>query len=291
LRMAHGVKVDKDEQKSPIFIQFIDCVQQILYQYPYAFEFNKQFLSDILYHGYSCQFGSFLSNNCQDQLEFKIRDKTVSLWSYLNSRKDKYQNIYYQPLSELMKKKKKAIWRDSDPETLKRLLEETLEHNKPKDNTPLKLDSFDLDGVNQLLKQYPDVIRPSYSMKHLRLWDEYFLYYSPLSLPLGVLNQELPFQEDIKEYLLLKKIKELKKEVRSLKEKLPGSSSIMIEESKGERLSKDKDESEVEKPPSQKTSEAKSSQKTSEAKSEKSEKPEEITSGYISNKVSIDGNI
>ena len=72
LRMGHGVKVDKDDQKSPIFIQFIDCVQQILYQYPYAFEFSKAYLSDILYHGLSCQFGTFLCNSYQVAYLFDV---------------------------------------------------------------------------------------------------------------------------------------------------------------------------------------------------------------------------
>ena len=49
-----------DDQKSPIFLQFLDCVHQIMTQYPLSFEFNNSFLVDIAFHLYSCYFGNFL---------------------------------------------------------------------------------------------------------------------------------------------------------------------------------------------------------------------------------------
>ena len=60
-----GNRNEKDDQKSPIFLLFLDCVQQLMHQYPFAFEFNDKFLNDIAYHTQSCQFGSFLCNNYQ----------------------------------------------------------------------------------------------------------------------------------------------------------------------------------------------------------------------------------
>jgi len=62
LRMGHGNKNDKDDQRSPVFLQFLDCVQQFMVQFPFAFEFNDKFLADIAYYSYSCQFGNFLCN-------------------------------------------------------------------------------------------------------------------------------------------------------------------------------------------------------------------------------------
>ena len=45
---------------SPIFLQFMDCVYQMAIQWPNKFEFNTKYLSEILYHTYSLQFGTFL---------------------------------------------------------------------------------------------------------------------------------------------------------------------------------------------------------------------------------------
>ena len=49
-----------DDQKSPVFLQFLDCVHQIMTQFPLSFEFNISFLVDIAFHTYSCFFGTFL---------------------------------------------------------------------------------------------------------------------------------------------------------------------------------------------------------------------------------------
>ena len=41
---------------------FIDCVYQLINQFPLHFEFNSHFLITILDAAYSCQFGTFLCN-------------------------------------------------------------------------------------------------------------------------------------------------------------------------------------------------------------------------------------
>lgn len=51
-RIGHGDKNHGDDQRAPIFLQFIDCVWQMTEQFPYAFEFNEHFLVTILDHLY-----------------------------------------------------------------------------------------------------------------------------------------------------------------------------------------------------------------------------------------------
>ena len=128
-------------------------------------------------------------------MEHKIREKTVSLWSFLNSRKEKYLNVYYTPISELLQKKKDSgvVIRDSDADTLKHLLEDSIEQAKSKENHSINISSEA--HLREMVKLYPEVLRPSLSIKRMRLWEEYFLYYSPLSLPLGLLSNEVMFQE------------------------------------------------------------------------------------------------
>lgn len=94
-RIGHGDKNHADADRSPIFLQFIDCVWQMSKQFPTAFEFNEHFLITILDHLYSCRFGSFLYNCESVREKEKLREKTQSLWSWVNSEKSKYINPFY----------------------------------------------------------------------------------------------------------------------------------------------------------------------------------------------------
>ena len=60
IRDIKKAKNSPDDQKSPIFLQFLDCVHQIFHQYPLSFEFTTRLLNDIAYYLYSCYFGTFL---------------------------------------------------------------------------------------------------------------------------------------------------------------------------------------------------------------------------------------
>ncbi|XP_040179734.1 myotubularin isoform X2 [Rana temporaria] len=94
-RIGHGDKNHADADRSPIFLQFIDCVWQMSKQFPTAFEFNEHFLITILDHLYSCRFGSFLYNCESVREKEKLRENTQSLWSWVNSEKSKYINPFY----------------------------------------------------------------------------------------------------------------------------------------------------------------------------------------------------
>uniref|UniRef100_A0A8C1MPW0 Phosphatidylinositol-3,5-bisphosphate 3-phosphatase MTMR2 n=1 Tax=Cyprinus carpio TaxID=7962 RepID=A0A8C1MPW0_CYPCA len=95
-RVGHGDKNHTDADRSPIFLQFIDCVWQMTRQFPAAFEFNEYFLITILDHLYSCLFGTFLCNSEQQRLkEVRVRMRTVSLWSFVNSQLEEFVNPLY----------------------------------------------------------------------------------------------------------------------------------------------------------------------------------------------------
>ncbi|KAM9385519.1 phosphatidylinositol-3,5-bisphosphate 3-phosphatase MTMR2 [Pholidichthys leucotaenia] len=95
LRIGHGDKNHTDADRSPVFIQFVDCVWQLTRQFPAAFEFNEYFLVTILDHLYSCLFGTFLCNSEQQRLKEEIPKRTVSLWSYINSQLEEFTNPLY----------------------------------------------------------------------------------------------------------------------------------------------------------------------------------------------------
>ncbi|XP_048270601.1 myotubularin-related protein 2 isoform X4 [Bombus affinis] len=94
-RIGHGVEHHSDADRSPVFLQFMDCVWQISRQFPNAFEFNEHFLITILDHLYSCRFGTFLFSSERERVHEQVKQKTVSLWSYTNSQLSLYQNPLY----------------------------------------------------------------------------------------------------------------------------------------------------------------------------------------------------
>ena len=85
----------KVKETSPVFHQFLDATYQLLQQHPTRFEFNERFLRRLLYHLYSCQYGTFLYNCEKDRVEANVKDKTRSVWDYFLSRKDQFLNEVY----------------------------------------------------------------------------------------------------------------------------------------------------------------------------------------------------
>ncbi|KAF2073592.1 hypothetical protein CYY_005109 [Polysphondylium violaceum] len=96
-RVRHGDRNSySDSQRSPIFLQFIDCVFQLMNQYYDFFEFNETYLITILDALYSCQFGTFLYNNDKERSVFQLKSKTTSLWSYINTNPlEPYLNPFF----------------------------------------------------------------------------------------------------------------------------------------------------------------------------------------------------
>ncbi|XP_058905404.1 myotubularin-related protein 7 isoform X2 [Kogia breviceps] len=81
---------------SPVIDQFIECVWQLMEQFPCAFEFNERFLIHIQHHIYSCQFGNFLCNSQKERQELKIQERTYSLWAHLWKNRGDYLNPLFR---------------------------------------------------------------------------------------------------------------------------------------------------------------------------------------------------
>ena len=89
---------------SPIFIQFLDCVYQILRQYPILFQFNEQFLLDIAFYHDSLRYGTFIGNCERDRRELNLSQCTISLWTEVNNNMESYLNVMYDPNSTIINK-------------------------------------------------------------------------------------------------------------------------------------------------------------------------------------------
>ncbi len=88
-------EITKVKETSPVFHQFLDATYQLLHQYPTRFEFNERFLRRLLYHLYSCQYGTFLYNNEKERVDADVEHRTVSVWAYFLARKQSFLNDAY----------------------------------------------------------------------------------------------------------------------------------------------------------------------------------------------------
>lgn len=95
---AEEHRVTKPNELSPVFHQFLDATYQLLYQYPTRFEFNERFLRRLLYHLYSCQYGTFLFDNECERVEARAAERTRSVWDYFLCRKPEFVNPNYDPV-------------------------------------------------------------------------------------------------------------------------------------------------------------------------------------------------
>lgn len=91
-RLGHGSDNHSDHDRSPIFLQFIDCVWQIMQQHENFFEFNERFLLDIVNHMYTCQYGTFLFDSESKREKNETKSKTLSFWAHINNNIGEYFN-------------------------------------------------------------------------------------------------------------------------------------------------------------------------------------------------------
>jgi len=110
-RHGHASSKHQDEQRSPIFLQFIDCVWQLIDQFPLEFEFNETFLLAVAKHSYSCLYGTFLFSSEKERKEASLKLKTESVWTRLcdPDTSDLYQNPYY-PTERMTEKRSRKTF-------------------------------------------------------------------------------------------------------------------------------------------------------------------------------------
>lgn len=98
---ASGKTVDDEattpKMVSPVFHQFLDCTYQLIRQNKNRFEYNERFLKRLLYHLYSCQYGTFLYNSEKQRVDAKVMERTSSVWDYFLCRKQEFTNPDFDP--------------------------------------------------------------------------------------------------------------------------------------------------------------------------------------------------
>lgn len=104
-RCGHGEGKNEqggDEgQLSPIFLQFLDCVFQLVNQFPHYFEFNARYLLLLSEHIYSCRFGTLLCDSERErEVVAGIRQRTYCMWDYLDAIPELVNPMFDKAASE-----------------------------------------------------------------------------------------------------------------------------------------------------------------------------------------------
>ena len=103
-----------ENQFSPIFLQWLDAVYQIMEQNYEKFEFNFNlilFLAEELYVG---KYGTFLFNNDKER-ELFHEYKTISIWNYIKENEKEFINKLYTKDDDRFLEinyKKIKLWKD-----------------------------------------------------------------------------------------------------------------------------------------------------------------------------------
>lgn len=69
----------KPRSEAPVFLLFLDCVWQILRQFPCSFQFNEHFLVTLFEHAYASQFGTFLGNSAAERSVIHCRSFALNI--------------------------------------------------------------------------------------------------------------------------------------------------------------------------------------------------------------------
>ena len=105
--------VASENQKSPVFIQWLDAVYQIMHQNMTKFEFNTDLLYFLASEIFTGKYGTFLFNNEQEREKYNARAKTVSIWTYVKENEFRFLNPIYNPEDTspfIMNYKRVQLW-------------------------------------------------------------------------------------------------------------------------------------------------------------------------------------
>lgn len=99
-RLAAAV-ADKRED-SPVFLQFLDCLHQVMRQYPRSFEFNEALLLFLADATYSCLYGNFLFDCLRDKRAAGVASRTRSVWADVHAARSSFTNLHYRPNANML---------------------------------------------------------------------------------------------------------------------------------------------------------------------------------------------
>lgn len=177
-RTGHKDKNFSDDQRSCIFLQWADCVYQLLEQFPCHFEFNSHLLVTMVHHLYSCRFGTFFYNSDMIRRKNKIREKTMSLWTYFMCSPAAIEGVFTNQLYQ-----RSGNGTPSEPfasastatasGAASGVVAGVSSSASPDDDVGRS--SVGRGGGDGSIHARGSVLYPSWSLKKVHLWKDYFL--------------------------------------------------------------------------------------------------------------------
>ncbi len=101
-RTGHGINFSKGndhqlKEVSPVFLQWLDVVWQVMVQFPQQFEYNDKLLIFIADSLHACNSGTFLGNSeWERRCQLQCDTKTSSLWTIVMGSKNAFLNPAFQ---------------------------------------------------------------------------------------------------------------------------------------------------------------------------------------------------
>lgn len=92
-----GRTISKENEASPIFVQYLDCVFQLMKKYPEMFEFSPSYLIK-LYEALVCgKYGTFLGNSEMMRFKYRLHETTLCMWTEVDEVLRSCSNASFSP--------------------------------------------------------------------------------------------------------------------------------------------------------------------------------------------------
>ncbi|CAM9454838.1 unnamed protein product [Choristocarpus tenellus] len=97
-----GGQVMSYEGLTPIFLQFLEVLHNVMKQFPLTFQYTEELLGFLAEHTYSDLFGTFLCDTERQRHELRLPQRTCSVWATILDNKADFANPDYQPTDEAL---------------------------------------------------------------------------------------------------------------------------------------------------------------------------------------------
>lgn len=91
-----GHRKEKKNMQAPIFLQWLECIWQIIQVAQTSFEFNEDLLLVVADAALTRRHGTFLFDSLKEAEEKKFRNRTVSLWTEINVARTLFTHKAYR---------------------------------------------------------------------------------------------------------------------------------------------------------------------------------------------------